>query len=105
MTDWTLVKKTHKYKKFDLNLPQFQEIDPISENIYYIIREYSNQGKGLPASFITKELNKRLYTNYTKKEIGDILYEGKLSKYFIKDTSNMPTLWNLPRRIKINSQK
>lgn len=102
--DWTLVKKSNKkiYKLFDLTIDELKNIDNISKTIFIILKEFTLDGKGVPASFITKELNNRLESDFNKKDIGLFLYEGPLSCYLIKDISRKPTLWYLPRKIKVN---
>ena len=87
-----------------------EEYDPLSLLVYYVL---FNNDFPEPSSFIRKEVNRLLQSKstpqyiqnkkhlfkkeYTKKDIGFVLYDGPLSKIVIKNDFKIPRLWSLPK--------
>ena len=108
-SEWICVeRKSRKYNNggvkslFYLTSSEIEHLDDLSKIIYNILIEHN---RPLPASYITKQINGKgvEFEKYTKKHIGDILYEGGLSTWLIRNNSR-PTLWTLPKeRINMHS--
>lgn len=100
-----------KKKEFKLSLSEkeLEDFDPLSLLVYHVL---SNGEFPEPSSFIKKEVNRLievdslpdfvlpkkhlLKTEYTKKDIGYVLYDGPISKYVVMDDKQIPRLWSWP---------
>ncbi len=89
---FTQFKPTPKQPPFKLTEQEKDGLDTLSTRVYNLLRTFN---KPLPASFIRKTINSTYNTTYSKKEIGDYLYDGDLSKWVII-TKGQPNLWSLP---------
>lgn len=103
--DWIVVSKKRKKQrqksssneklvreKVVLTQQQYDKLDTISKVIYDIL---SNHPYLIPASYITKQVNSRLVSTYTKKDIGKLLYNGPLTPFLFRYAKKTPTLWGI----------
>lgn len=88
---WTTVTKQKKRKLRKITEVNLRNaIDDIYKFIYNLLLSTPR----LPASFITKKVNESFGTRFTKRDIGQILYESKLTKFLVSQ-GHQPVLWSI----------
>ncbi len=105
--EWICVERKHRKNNnsvkslFFLTSSELDQLDDLSRIVYRILVDHN---RPLPASYITKQINNKGvgFEKYTKKHVGDILYEGSLSTWLIRNNTR-PTLWALPKDRQVSS--
>ena len=88
---WTVVRSKHKKKRKSDETKikiELESLDPLSRAIYEILRKHTYL---IPASYITKQVG----GDVTKRDVGQILYDGPLTPFVYRYARKRPTLWGL----------
>ena len=92
--EWITVTKKKKVKK-GIPLNEFQKYDDLTKLVYNIINTSYN---GITAQNITLKINNDLNTEYTKQDIGNILYDSPLTIYLVRKGLSRPRVWFINKK-------